>query len=88
MSRGGLSLRSDQGAQIGDEVDVSIGVQGIDGIVEVTGSVVSCQKVESTYRLGLKFLPMDPKERAQIDRVLEVLLSLRVANAQIVDDES
>ena len=86
LSKGGMSVKTLRDVEVGKPMQVSFGVPGVRGLVEVTGIVVSNQKLEHGWRIGLFFTPLGEEEREQVARLLDVLLGLKVPDAQIVDE--
>jgi len=87
LSRGGLSVKTLRDVELGKTLVVSFGVPGIRGLVEVAGVVVSNQKLEHGWRIGVFFTPMKDEDREQVNRTLDVLLGIKVVPAELVEDE-
>ncbi len=86
LSRGGMSVKTLRDVELGKTLVVSFGVPGIRGLVEVSGIVVSNQKLEHGWRIGLFFTPMKEEDREQVNRTLDVLLGIKVVAGELVED--
>lgn len=87
LSRGGLSVKCVRDVAVGKPIDVSFGVKGLKGLVEVKGEVMSSQPVEGGFRVGVKFIPLSVDDQAQVNRALDLLLDIALPAAQLVEDE-
>jgi c-di-GMP-binding flagellar brake protein YcgR len=85
LSKGGMSVKTLRDVPIGEQLVVSFGVSGLKDLVELSGEVVTSQKLPHGFRLGVRFEPIGDDTREQVSRVLDVLLGL-VPTAEIVDD--
>ncbi|MBL8955488.1 MAG: PilZ domain-containing protein [Myxococcaceae bacterium] len=86
LSRGGLSVKTLRDVELGKTLVVSFGVPGIKGLVEVSGIVVSNQKLEHGWRIGVFFTPMKEADREQVNRTLDVLLGIKVVTGEILEE--
>ncbi len=88
LSKGGLSVRCHRPVAPGDAITVGFGLEGLRGLVEVTGEVVSAFPVErGGHRVGVRFTPPGDEERAEVERVLELLLGIALPAGELVEDE-
>jgi c-di-GMP-binding flagellar brake protein YcgR len=88
LSRGGLSLKSGKPLPPGSAISVSYGMANIQGLVEVSGEVVSSQPAEGGgFRVGVRFDPLSAEEQAQVNYTLDVLLGIGLAEAQVVEED-
>lgn len=87
LSRGGLSLRCIRDVPVGDPIEVSFGVRGLNRLVELACEVMSSQPVEGGFRLGLQFAPLSATEQAQVNRSLDLLLEIALPDVQIVAED-
>lgn len=87
LSRGGLSLRCARDVPVGDPIEVSFGIRGLNRLVEVDAEVVSNHPVEGGFQLGLQFAPLSAEEQAQVNRTLDLLLEIAMPDAQIIADD-
>ena len=87
LSRGGLSLRCVKDVAVGQPIEVSFGVRGLNRLVEVSAEVVSNHPVEGGFQLGLQFAPLSEGEQAQVNRTLDLLLEIAMPDAEIVPEE-
>lgn len=94
MSKGGLSVKTLRDVELGKTITVSFGVPGLRNVVELSGEVVSSQKLPHGFRLGVKFKPLGEDDRAQVGELLDVLLGVHLPEAEqqlpepeIVDDD-
>lgn len=87
LSRGGLSLRCARDVPVGDPIEVSFGVRGLNRLVEVDAEVISNHAVEGGFQLGLQFVPLSAEEQAQVNRTLDLLLEIAMPDAQIIADD-
>ena len=87
LSRGGLSLRCAREVPVGDPIEVSFGVRGLNRLVEVSAEVVSNHPVEGGFQLGLQFAPLSAAEQTQVNRTLDLLLEIAMPDAEIIADD-
>jgi hypothetical protein len=87
LSKGGLSIKSARDVAVGDPISVSFGVRGLKRLVEVTGDVMTSQQVEGGFRLGIRFVPLEADEQAQINRALDLLLEIALPDVEILEDD-
>ena len=87
LSRGGLSLRCARDVPVGDPIEVSFGVRGLNRLVEVSAEVVSNHPVEGGFQLGLQFAPLSAAEQTQVNRTLDLLLEIAMPDAEIIADD-
>lgn len=88
LSKGGLSVKTLRDVELGKTMTVSFGVPGLKSVVEVSGEVVSSQKLPHGFRLGVKFKPLSEEDRAQVGELLDVLLGVHlIPDAEILEDE-
>ena len=87
LSRGGLSVKCVRDVAVGKPIDVSFGVKGLKGLVEVKGEVMSSQPVDGGFRVGVRFVPLSVDDQAQVNRALDLLLDIALPDAQILEDE-
>ncbi len=87
LSKGGMSVKTLRDVELGKTMSVSFGVPGLKSIVEVSGEVVSSQKLEHGFRLGVKFKPLTKTDLSQVEHMLDALLGIEVADADIVPDD-
>lgn len=87
LSKGGLGLKSVKDVPVGHALTVSFGVPGLEGLVEVTGEVVSSQPMEGGFRLGVQFDPLGTLEQAQVHRTLDLLLDIALADGEVLEDD-
>ena len=89
LSKGGLSVRCLREVDVGQMLSVSFGLPGHKGLVEISGEVVSSQKLgEGGWRVGMQFAPLSEDEQAQVSRALDTLLGISLPSAEIVEDDS
>ena len=86
FSKGGLSVKTLRDVEPGETMTVSFGVPGLKDIVEVTGEVVSSQKLPHGFRLGVQFKPLDETDRLQIEELLDALLGVPLVDAEAVPE--
>jgi c-di-GMP-binding flagellar brake protein YcgR len=79
LSRGGLSLMSGRDVDKGETLTVKFHMPQAKDLLEVAGEVVSSQKIEGGYRLGVRFGPHTPEARAAVDRTLDEMLGVITA---------
>jgi hypothetical protein len=87
LSKGGLSVKTLRDVPIGRPLVVSFGVPGVKGLFEINGEVVSSQKLEHGFRLGVHFTPLAGDDRDQVGRLLDLLLGLRLPEAEILEED-
>lgn len=86
LSKGGIGLKSKKDIPVGSPIDVSFGVRGIAGLVEVSGQVVSNHLMEGGFRLGVHFAPLSAAEQTQVNRTLDVLLDIALPDGEVVEE--
>lgn len=86
LSRGGLSVKTLRDVEPGETMTVSFGVPGLKDIVEVTGEVVSSQKLPHGFRISVQFKPLNETDRAQIEELLDALLGVPLVEAEVVPE--
>lgn len=88
LSRGGLSFRSVKHLAPGTTITISFGVQGLKGLVEVSGEVVSCQPLEpGRFRVGVRFDSLSRAEQAQVNATLDVLMGITLPSGELVEED-
>lgn len=87
LSKGGLALKSVRDVAVGSPISVSFGVRGLERLVEVAGEVVSSQRVDDSFRLGVKFTPVTQTEQLQVTRTLNVLLELALPDGDVLEED-
>jgi type I restriction enzyme R subunit len=73
--------------ELGKQMVVSFGVPGLKGLVEINGEVVSSQKLEHGFRLGVTFSPLAGEDRDQVNRLLDLLLGIHLPEAELLPDD-
>jgi c-di-GMP-binding flagellar brake protein YcgR len=86
LSKGGLGLKSTKNIPVGSPIDVSFGVRGLKGLVEISGQVVSSHLIEGGFRLGVHFVPLSAAEQQQVSRTLDLLLDIALPDGEVVED--
>lgn len=86
LSKGGLSLKSAKDVAVGQPIEVSFGVRGLNRLVEITAEVVSNQSGAGGFLLGLKFTPLTATEQAQVNRTLSLLLEIALPEGEIIPE--
>jgi c-di-GMP-binding flagellar brake protein YcgR len=76
LSKGGLGLKSVKDVPVGSGLTVSFGLKGLPGLVEVACEVISTQPVDGAFRLGVRFTPVTSVEQEQVNRTLDLLLTM------------
>lgn len=87
LSKGGLSLKSVKDVAVGQPIEVSFGVRGLNRLVEIAAEVVSNHPMADGFQLGLQFAPLSAAEQAQVNRTLDLLLDIALPDAQLVEDD-
>lgn len=87
LSKGGLGLKSVKNVAVGSPITVSFGVQGLKGLVEVSGEVVSCHPDQEGFRLGVNFGALSDMEQSQVNRTLDLLLDIALPDGELIEDD-
>jgi c-di-GMP-binding flagellar brake protein YcgR len=87
LSKGGMSVKTLRDVAIGKPLVISFGAPGLKGLVEIRGEVVSSEKLEHGFRVGVTFTPLAGSDRDQVNRLLDLLLGIRLPEPEILEEE-
>lgn len=87
LSKGGMSVKTLRDVELGQTLKVSFGVPGLKGLVEISGEVVSSEKLPHGFRLGVNFAPLGADDRSQVNKLLDVLLGIELPDAEVLPDD-
>lgn len=87
LSKGGMSVKTLRDVEPGHRLSVSFGMPNHKGLVEIAGEVVSSQKLEHGFRIGVRFESFSDADRAKVEALLDQLLGINLPDAEIVEDD-